>query len=163
MLSSRALIVSCCVMLASACQQPVVGAVCDLGGPSLATASVLTSPVLDCETRACLKVPPSAAGLPSGARPLSANEGMCTAACEADADCEAVAGSPCQGGFTCGVPQVLTVGASCCEKVCVCRDYLDIGSGQTMPLPEACNPANPEATCCNLPGRTGDAAYPQCL
>lgn len=163
MLSRRPLMLFCIVMLGVAgCQQPVVGAVCDIGGATQSSASVLATPALECETRECLKVPQLSSGLPTGARPLGASEGMCTAACESDADCEAVAGSPCQSGFTCGVPQGLTVGASCCQKVCVCRDYLDLAAGQAMPTPEACNPDNPDATCCNLPGRHGDPLYPRC-
>jgi hypothetical protein len=148
------------LLLLGACQQPVVGTICDLGTRASPSETVLATPSLDCESRQCLKVPNQVGG--NDIRPLAPTEGMCTAACEADADCEAEAGTACKTGFSCGIPTGLTVGALCCQKVCVCRDYVALTDDGNMPIPEGCNAENPAATCCNLEGRRGDADYPQC-
>jgi hypothetical protein len=150
------------VLFVIGCQQPLVGAICSIGSAANQSSSVLATPSLDCQSRECLKVPQQTASLPAGAQALGPTNGMCTAACESDSDCEAQSGTPCQTGFACGVPSGLTVGDSCCQKVCVCRDYVKIPAGGTMPVPEACNADNPDATCCNLPGRSGNVAYPSC-
>ena len=52
------------------------------------------------------------------------NNGLCTAECESDDDCDRVPESPCKTGFTCGV--AVTVGPFCCKKFCICKDYIVI-------------------------------------
>ena len=137
------------VVLFVACDSEPVGRVCDLGGPVPATGEVVVaSPALDCVTRTCLRVPPSSES--TGAEPLGASQGLCTAACESDDECEGVPESPCRTGFTCGVPPGITVGPFCCQKMCVCRD--NIAGGELLE-PKACDPENPANTCQNLPGR----------
>jgi hypothetical protein len=60
--------------------------------------------------------------------------------------------SPCTGGFACGV--AVTVGPFCCKKFCVCKDYVVIPEDGVLPIPKACDPANNDNTCENLPGRS---------
>jgi hypothetical protein len=145
----------------SACDNPV-GRICDLGidDPAMNQA-VVGSPSLDCQSKLCLKVPVDAdKSLPDGFRPLSNSKGMCTDSCESDSDCDKVPESPCVTGFTCGV--AVTVGPFCCQKVCICKDYIVLPDSGALPTPAACDAANANNACCNLPGRPGDARYPNC-
>jgi hypothetical protein len=139
----------------AACQGEQVGRLCDLGAVPQPGEVVVASPALDCVSRECLSVPPpSGVALPAGL-PTGAN-GMCTAECTQDSDCETVPESPCSAGFACEV--AVTVGAFCCQKFCVCRDYGPVlvdGSA-------ACDATNSANTCCNLAGRADNAAYPLC-
>ncbi|MBK9030363.1 MAG: hypothetical protein IPL61_03330 [Myxococcales bacterium] len=143
------------------CSDNPVGRICDLGldDPGLNQA-VVGSPSLDCPTRTCLKVPKVNPDTPEGFQPLSANKGMCTATCESDSDCDKVPESPCVTGFACGV--ALTVGPFCCQKFCICKDYVVIPDSGKLPDPLACDGDNANNICCNLPGRVGNPTYPNC-
>jgi hypothetical protein len=151
------------VAIFAACDNPV-GRICDLGveNPG-ATEAVMGSPSLDCQSKLCLKVPVSAGkDTPEGFRTLASNRGMCTATCEDDGDCDKVPESPCITGFTCGIP--LVVGPFCCEKACICKDYVILPEDGTLDTPEAClsDAEHAANACCNLPGRVGNPAYPNC-
>lgn len=141
-------------LLAIGCDQDLVGRRCFLGGDAgNDQQAIVASPSLDCESRTCLHVPKDeGVEPPDGARYAD----MCTVECSSDDDCVKVEGSPCVSGFTCAVPVV--VGRFCCTKMCVCRDYLIVPDGG-LPEPEACDPDQPQNTCCNLAGR-GDR--PEC-
>ncbi len=148
--------------LAVGCSDNPVGRICDLGldDPGLNQA-VVGSPSLDCPTRTCLKVPVDLnKDLPEGFQALSANKGMCTATCESDDDCDKVPESPCVTGFTCGV--ALTVGPFCCQKFCICKDYVVLPESGQLPDKLACDAGNPTNVCCNLSGRKGNPMYPNC-
>jgi hypothetical protein len=137
-----------CLVVAAgsiSCGGKEVGRKCFTGFDVDDDQAVIASPALECPERQCLHVPQEAE-LPPG----STYADQCTAECESDDDCERVPESPCQTGFTCTVP--VTVGPFCCRKMCVCSDYLIIPEGG-RPIPAACDPDNPENTCCNLPGR----------
>ena len=123
---------------------------------------MLASRSLDCVSRSCLKVPleKPVDELPPGSSYPTGNIGLCTDRCESDDDCERVPNSPCVSGFTCGYP--IEVGPFCCEKFCVCKDYLVIPDDGVVPTPAACDADNPANGCCNLAGRRGDPAYPDC-
>jgi hypothetical protein len=153
-------LVGAMLVLGAGCTDNPVGRICDLGveapNPS---ESVVASPSLDCQTRTCLKIP-KARELPEGSRYPEGNRGLCTAECEADEDCDRVPESPCKTGFTCAVPVV--VGPFCCRKMCMCKDYVVVPEGG-LPVPEACNPDDPANACCNLPDRSGNADYPNCI
>jgi hypothetical protein len=84
---------------------------------------------------------------------------LCTAECSSDDDCDKSPESPCEGGFACVVP--VFVGPFCCQKQCVCRDYIQIPDGGVAPN-DVCDPNNSENECCNLAGRRGNNDYPQC-
>ncbi|HEY4180273.1 MAG TPA: hypothetical protein VGM90_25700 [Kofleriaceae bacterium] len=111
------------VLLVSACQADPVGRLCDLGsaapGPNELT---IATPSLDCVSRTCLRTPVERE-LPPGSVPPTGNTGLCTAACGSDDDCEGVTETPCRTGFVCQI--ATTVGPFACEKLCVCRDYVN--------------------------------------
>ncbi len=45
----------------------------------------------------------------------------------------------CAGGYACAVP--FEVGALCCRKLCVCKDFIDARG--LPPVPASCDPAVP--------------------
>lgn len=140
-----------------------VGRICDLGVENPGeTEAVMGSPSLDCQSKLCLKIPVAGGKtVPDDFKPLAANRGMCTATCEDDSDCDKVPESPCQTGFTCGIP--LVVGPFCCEKVCICKDYVVLPEGGgSLDTPDACKADNAANACCNLSGRAGNPDYPNC-
>ena len=116
--AALALILSLAGLLA--CGAAPVGQKCDLGATSAADTVVIASGSVDCSSRLCL-------GTLAGAAAASGRSlGLCTATCEADADCEAAEGSPCTAGFACA--PVTAVGEHACERLCVCRDAIDPGA-----------------------------------
>lgn len=143
-----------------ACSGEPVGRICDLG-TALPQAGevVVASPSLDCVSRTCLRVP-LGKELPAGSEYPSGTNGLCTAECSADSDCERVPESPCVTGFTCGV--AVTVGPFCCQKFCICKDYVVIPESGQLLTPEACDAGNAANACCNLEGRAGNGSYPLC-
>jgi hypothetical protein len=142
--------------LVCACTGQPVGRVCDLGAVPQPGETLVSSPALDCVSRECLSVPiAQGAVLPPGSMLPSGTNGLCTAECTQDSDCERVAESPCVTGFACAVP--LTVGGLCCQKLCVCKDYA-VPDAE----PTACDATNGANTCCNLPGRANNSMYPSC-
>ena len=146
----------------AACGGEPVGRKCDLGLTPGESDSVVASPSLDCISRTCLKVPLAIPekDLPAGSTYPKGNLGLCTDRCEADSDCERVPESPCKTGFTCGIP--VAVGPFCCEKFCICKDYIVIPDSG-MVTPPACDPLTAANSCCNLAGRREDSVtYPGC-
>lgn len=147
--------------LVTGCAPDPVGRLCDLGSTPEPSASVVATGSLDCISRACLKVPLEIepGELPPGSSYPTGNLGLCTDTCQTDDDCIRVPESPCKSGFTCGYP--IQVGPLCCEKLCVCRDYLVAPDDTSLPL--ACDPDNPANDCCNLPDRREHPEqYPKC-
>ena len=145
-----------------ACGGEPVGRICDLGQTPDPSQAVVASPSLDCVSRTCLKVPLEVAekDLPPGSQYPTGNLGLCTDRCSQDSDCERVPESPCQTGFTCDI--AVEVGPFCCEKFCICKDYIVIPSSG-RPTPAACDPTVASNSCCNLSGRRGNAQYPMCM
>jgi hypothetical protein len=149
-----ALAVACFAVFSTGCGDNPVGNICfigaDAGNPDQA---IIAAPALECTSRTCLFTPlQGGASLP----PDSEHAALCTAECSSDSDCDRVAGSPCQTGFTCAVPVV--VGPFCCRNMCICKDYLVVPD-EGLPRPAACDPENPDNRCCNLAGREDD---PRC-
>lgn len=146
----------------SGCDDNPVGRICDLGAATPGVdEAVVASPSLDCVSRTCLRVP-LGKELPPGSAFPSGNNGLCTAECSSDSDCDRVPESPCITGFTCGVPPGITVGKFCCRKFCICKDYIVVPEGGELAAPEACDAGNPDNQCCNLEGRVDNPAYPLC-
>jgi hypothetical protein len=143
----------------AACGGDPVGRICDLGQMPQASEVVVASPSLDCVSRTCLRVP-LGRDLPMGSMYPSGENGLCTAECASDDDCEKVPESPCVTGFTCGI--AVTVGPFCCKKFCICKDYVVVPSTGHLDTPMACDPTVTENACCNLAGRAGNAQYPLC-
>lgn len=159
-ISPSFLSLSCLVagLVASACGGEPVGRICDLGQEVEEGTNIVASPSLDCTTRTCLKVRQERLELPPGSRYPTGNKGLCTAECESSDDCERVPESPCQLGFTCGI--ATTAGAFCCEKVCICKDYIVLPESGELETPVECNPDDANNSCCNLEGRPGN--YDNC-
>jgi hypothetical protein len=145
----------------AACQGTPVGRICDLGSnvPD-PTESIIASPSLDCVSRECLKIPETNPSPPKGTMYPGGTNGLCTSTCETSDDCQKVPESPCVSGFTCGI--AVTQGPFCCEKVCVCKDYVQVPSNGALPVPIGCDPTNSANACCNLSGRPGNPSYPLC-
>ncbi len=145
------------------CTDNPVGRICDLGAATpQADESVVSSPSLDCVSRTCLRTKPEREPPPgSNIANLTLNQGLCTSSCSADSDCDRVPESPCLTGFTCGVS--LSAGPFCCQKFCICKDFVVIpeATGE-IPLPAACDASNALNECCNLAGRQGNSMYPNC-
>jgi hypothetical protein len=145
---------------AAGCSENPVGRICDLGTAAPGSEEVVVaSPSLDCVTRTCLRVPKSRE-LPPGSQYPSGNNGLCTAECSSDADCDRVPESPCITGFTCGI--AVTVGPFCCRNFCICKDYIVIPESGELGVPKACDATNKDNACCNLSGRVNSADYPLC-
>ena len=153
-------VVSLAAAFGAACGGEPVGRICDLGTDTpAATEVVVASPSLDCVSRTCLRVPLSKE-LPQGSTYPTGTNGLCTAECSSDDDCERVPESPCITGFTCGV--AVTVGPFCCRKFCICKDYVVVPESGSIATPKACDPSIADNACCNLSGRTGNSEYPLC-
>jgi hypothetical protein len=132
-----------------ACSGTEVGRVCLLGriDGGTDTSNVVGSPALECASRTCLHW-------------QNKSPDLCTAECETPEDCDKVDESPCVGGFACEIPVV--VGPFCCKRMCICKDYLPPALDGGLVEPAACDTNNPLNICCNLPGRRGNAEYPNC-
>ena len=127
------------------CTSNPVGRICDLGNEMPEPSEVVVaSPSLDCVSRTCLRVP-QGKDLPPGSTFPEGNVGLCTAECDSDSDCDRVPESPCVTGFTCGV--AVTVGAFCCKKFCICKDYIVIPDSGHLDTPMACDSSNPANAC----------------
>jgi hypothetical protein len=113
-------------LVSSGCEDKHIGRVCDLdaidaGMPTTGTSSTIQGQAVECPTRICL--------LPE--KQQMTNTGpLCTATCSSDDDCsdgETTSNQnsvQCKKGFACVV--ATTVGAFCCEKLCVCKDFIDL-------------------------------------
>ena len=115
-----------------ACEDKHIGRLCELGvtdvdgGMSGATATI-SSPALECPSRICL--------LPGAEKNPMGTQALCTAGCESNDDCEdgetvgkdKVGDPHCKGGFVCMWPT--TTGAFCCQRMCVCRDFVSEPAG----------------------------------
>lgn len=160
MISTRVVVAAAIGLFAAACGGEPVGRICDLG-TALPQAGevVVASPSLDCVSRTCLRVP-LGKELPKGSEYPTGTNGLCTAECSSDDDCERVPESPCVTGFTCGV--AVTVGPFCCQKYCICKDYVVLPDTGELATPKACDATNAANACCNLDGRAGNSQYPLC-
>ncbi|HEY4242629.1 MAG TPA: hypothetical protein VGM88_22585 [Kofleriaceae bacterium] len=148
------------LLLVAACGGDPVGRICDLGTAAPEPSEVVVaSPSLDCVSRTCLRVPLSRE-LPPGSTYPEGTNGLCTAECSSDGDCERTPGSPCTTGFTCGI--AVTVGPFCCKKFCICKDYVVVPDSGEIATPVACDATNAANGCCNLEGRDNNSDYPLC-
>ena len=115
--------------LGGACEDKHVGRACELGtsssmgGTNGGSVATISSPALECPSRICI--------LPGGDTANVENTGpLCTAGCDNNDDCADGEGGPkgdandrhCENGFVCMWPT--TVGPFCCQKMCVCRDFV---------------------------------------
>ncbi len=132
------------VGLGGACENKHVGRTCELGVAADGGDTTITSPALQCPSRICIL--PQAEKDPQGTLPL------CTASCSGDGDCDGETADKsdpndhrCRSGFTCMWPT--TVGPFCCQKMCVCRDFVSPPMGG-WPKPPICD--DPNGGCANV-------------
>jgi len=112
---------------------PNVGATCDIltdAGPSQ---GVYNAEALECTSRVCVKpiVQP-------GATDSFGTTAFCTTPCNQDSDCDGQTRDPtnprdsrCATSFACGI--LFVKGRICCQKLCICRDFLG-PSGPATPV-----------------------------
>jgi hypothetical protein len=125
------------------CEDKAIGRPCDVLTDAGPVQGVYNSEALECPSRICLKpvVQQGASG--------SVDTGpYCSASCSQDTDCEGqlrdktnANDKRCRQGFTCGIAFVK--GKICCQKLCLCKDFLGTQGAQT---PIACQ-GNGAATC----------------
>ena len=124
------------------------GAVCDTGGGvdgGPGGVSIVSSSAPECASGVCL--------LPGAEKDPQGTAALCTAGCTTDADCaKGVVGDRndpndhrCKTGFVCTTPT--TVGSHCCQRMCVCRDFVAVPLGGFQ-TPPACVPG--AGTCPNV-------------
>jgi len=134
-------------LVTSGCEDKHIGRVCDLdtadaGTTTTGTSSTIQGQAVECPTRICL--------LPQ--MQTTTNTGpLCTAGCGSDDDCsdgETTSDQnsrQCKKGFACTI--ATTVGAFCCEKMCVCKDFIDLTQDYHK-VPTVCTPGM--STCKNV-------------
>lgn len=128
--------------VASGCDDKHIGRPCEANadagttGASGGQISIVSSPVLACPSRICL--------LPADMSVAGQNGdgAFCTATCSTDDDCaDAETGTKgdgttlCKSNFVCAV--ATTTGPFCCQKFCICHDFVIQPSGG-FTTPTAC-------------------------
>jgi hypothetical protein len=133
------------------CEDKHIGRVCSLatadGGAAMGQESAtVNTQAVECPSRICL--------LPADSKtPTPNTTSLCTATCSSDDDCSdgettSNSSSPqCKTGFTCMV--ATTVGDLCCERLCVCKDFVDTTVAGYNATPTSCMPG-PTNVCQNV-------------
>jgi hypothetical protein len=129
-----ALLLTLAALGSMACEDNGIGRPCDVGADAGQSQAVYNNQALECPSRVCLK--------PVNQSTKLQNTGpYCSAYCSKDSDCDGqqrdnaeATDLRCKGGYACGVPFV--VGPLCCQKLCLCKDFL--GSG--VQTPQTCDP-----------------------
>ena len=131
--------------LGGACADKHIGRPCQVDVPpadagSAGGSATITSPALECPSRICI--------LPNNQSEATADKdgAFCTYPCSTDDDCsdaETVSksdvGDPhCKSNFICTWPT--TSGPFCCQKMCICHDFLSVPAGG-IPEPVDCKTA----------------------
>jgi len=131
--------------LAGGCDDQHIGRPCVTNAPvdagDVTATSIISSPSLQCPSRICIQ--PAA----MGPVPNAQDEGaMCTATCNTDDDCQNTdPGTKCTKGFVCAWPT--TAGPFCCQKMCVCHDFVTVPKGG-FTEPDTCT--SPSKGCQNV-------------
>jgi hypothetical protein len=124
------------------CEDKAIGRPCDVLTDASAQQAVFNAMALECPSRICLKpVVETSADMPP---PLTT--AYCSASCSQDSDCSdgqtrggGARDLRCRTGFSCGIAFVK--GKICCQKLCLCNDFLPPGGART---PIACTGGNAE-------------------
>jgi hypothetical protein len=125
-------------LVSSGCEDKHIGRVCDLdtadaGTSGTGTSSVIQGQAVECPSRICL--------LPAADKTTNTTS-LCTATCSSDDDCsdgETTSNqlsTQCKTGFSCMV--ATTVGNFCCERMCVCKDFIDTTRTDFNKTPTVC-------------------------
>jgi len=165
------------LVCAVSCNRSDVGAPCQHAGGDAPHEPLISFPALACDQLLCVFgesfTPPSAPcqtnadcaeasgldayvcenGRCAVSRDTVLERSMCSTTCESDVECaDAAQDTRCNTGFTCA--PLMQLGDFCCEKVCVCKDDLDVAATEKLeaackvgdvpgccdqdPVPEAC-------------------------
>ena len=134
-----ALLLALAALGSMACEDNGIGRPCDIGADAGQSQAVYNNQALECPSRICLK--PVNQGSPT----LDTGP-YCSATCSKDSDCDGQkrdnaerSDLRCKTGFACGVAFV--VGPLCCQKLCLCKDFLGTTGLQT---PQTCDVKLPE-------------------
>lgn len=130
-----------------ACEDNGIGRPCDVGADAGASQAVYNNQALECPSRICLKPVNSNTKCNAADPPLGCLTGpYCSATCSKDSDCDGqkrenadTGDYRCETGYACGVAFV--VGPLCCQKLCLCKDFL-LETG--LLTPQVCDPKLPE-------------------
>jgi hypothetical protein len=128
------------------CEDKHIGRVCSLDVPDASvsqtgTTATFNGQAVECPTRICV--------LPAAQKQTNTTA-LCSAFCSSDDDCDGETTSnpssgQCKSGFACVYPT--PVGAFCCQKMCVCKDFIDTMNKNFHDKPTSCNPPS---TCQNV-------------
>jgi hypothetical protein len=137
-----ALLFTLAVLGSMACEDNGIGRPCDVGADAGASQAVYNNHALECPSRTCLKPVNDNPCCSSEPPTCSCNTGpYCSAYCSKDSDCDGQKRDNgdngdfrCQTGYACGVAFV--VGPLCCQKLCLCKDFLGTG----LLTPQICDP-----------------------
>jgi len=121
------------LLAGSACEDMAVGRPCDITVDASAAQGAYNSNATDCPSHLCVKPavqPGVSVDLDTGP--------YCTIRCTSDDDCNGQTRDPsnqldnrCRKGFTCA--PVFPTGPVCCEKICLCRDFVSASVGPVVP------------------------------
>jgi hypothetical protein len=116
------------------CEDKAIGRPCDVLTTATKDQGVYNPQALDCPTRICLK-PEVQTGAPTVSPETTA---YCSASCSQDSDCDGQtrdrsndSDTRCANGYTCAIP--FEKGSLCCQKLCLCKDFVDKEHGATIP------------------------------
>jgi hypothetical protein len=118
------------------CEDQKIGLPCDVGSAADKRQNEFNDQALECPSRICLKP----AEDPNSSMPTPATTALCSAPCSQDSDCDGQLRDPsdktgldlrCQKGFACGI--VFVKSRIACQKLCVCRDFLNSSGVSTPP------------------------------
>jgi hypothetical protein len=119
------------------CEDKAIGRPCDVLTDAGTLQAVYNSEALECPSRICLKPVVDTTG--TNNMPSPTTTAYCSASCSQDSDCsDAQSRDPtnaldrrCKTGFVCGIAFVK--GKICCQKLCLCNDFLS-SSGAQVPI-----------------------------
>jgi hypothetical protein len=134
-------------LVSAGCTDNKIGRRCDLdtedaGTSGTTSAATINSQAVECPSRICLQ--------PAKESSVATAGGLCTASCSSDDDCSdgqtSTSADQCHTGFACLV--ATTVGDFCCQRLCVCRDFVDQSNPSWQKTPPVCEPG--QSTCKNV-------------
>jgi hypothetical protein len=134
------------------CEDKAIGRPCDILTDAGAAQAVFNAEALECPSRICLKPVVDTTGI--NKMPSPTTTAYCSASCSQDSDCsdgltrntKDALDRRCLNGFVCGMAFVK--GKICCQKLCLCSDFLSEKGAQ---IPIACTGGN--AATCNDPSK----------
>jgi len=135
-------------LVATGCEDKHIGRVCDLdvqdaGASTTGTTATINGQAVECPTRICVK--------PAADKGTN-TQALCTSTCSSDDDCadgettSSASSGQCKTGFTCVV--ATTVGNFCCERMCLCKDFIDTTRTGFNKTPTVCMPG--QSMCQNV-------------